>query len=87
MELGKNIEDSIGEDVDVNREFTAADLTTKDLTAGVAIDFSKKFNAAFAQHGSFKRVCAAAATDAPSVPGTGGNNSGGGQNPPSEIEP
>lgn len=86
MELGKNIEDSIGEDVDVNREFTAADLTTKDLTAGVAIDFSKKFNAAFAQHGSSKRVCAAA-TDAPSAPGTGGNNSGGGQKLPSEIEP
>lgn len=32
-----------GEDVDVNREITSADLTTKDLTAGVAIDFSKKF--------------------------------------------
>lgn len=28
-----------------------------------------------------------AATDAPSAPGTGGNNSGGGQKPPSEIEP
>ncbi|WP_294719047.1 HU family DNA-binding protein [Prevotella sp.] len=38
-----------GEDVDVNRDITAADLTTKDLTAGVAIDFSKKFNAAFAR--------------------------------------
>lgn len=60
-----------GEDVDVNREITAADLTTKDLTAGVAIDFSKKFNAAFAQHGTFKRVGdAAATTDTPADPGT-----------------
>lgn len=71
-----------GEDVDVNREITAADLTTKDLTAGVAIDFSKKFNAAFAQHGSFKRV-GDATTDAPAVPGTGdsGTTGGGDQKP------
>lgn len=76
-----------GEDVDVNREITAADLTTKDLTAGVAIDFSKKFNAAFAQHGTFKRVGDAAATDTPPAPGTsGGSTPGGGQKPPSEIE-
>ena len=72
-----------GEDVDVNREITAADLTTKDLTAGVAIDFSKKFNAAFAQHGSFKRVGDAAATDAPTAPGAGdsGTTGGGDQKP------
>lgn len=77
-----------GEDVDVNREITAADLTTKDLTAGVAIDFSKKFNAAFAQNGTFKRVGeAAVATDAPASPGTPGGSSGGSQNPPStEVE-
>ena len=62
-----------GEDVDVNREITAADLTVKDLTAGVAIDFSKKFNAAFAQNGTFKRVGdGAATTDEPSTPSTGG---------------
>ena len=69
-----------GEAVDVNREITAADLTTKDLTAGVAIDFSKKFNATFAQHGSFKRVGDASPTDTPSAPGTdknpGGSDSG-----------
>ena len=78
-----------GEDVDVNREITAADLTTKDLTAGVAIDFSKKFNAAFAQNGTFKRVGeAAAVTDEPSAPGaSGGSTPGGGQKPPStEVE-
>lgn len=79
-----------GEDVDVNREITAADLTTKDLTAGVAIDFSKKFTAAFAQYGSFKRV-GDAATDAPATPGTGdsGTTGGGDQKPggnPPEIE-
>ena len=62
-----------GEDVDVNREITAADLTVKDLTAGVAIDFSKKFNAAFAQNGTFKRVGDGAATmDTPDTPSTGG---------------
>lgn len=65
-----------GEDVDVNREITAADLTTKDLTAGVAIDFSKKFNTAFAQHGTFKRVGDASVTDAPSAPGTDKNPGG-----------
>lgn len=75
-----------GEDVDVNREITAADLTVKDLTAGVAIDFSKKFNAAFAQNGTFKRVGEAVATDAPSAPDASGGTSGGDQKPPSEVE-
>ena len=78
-----------GEDVDVNRAITAADLTVKDLTAGVAIDFSKKFNAAFAQNGTFRRVGeAAVATDAPASPdASGGSTSGGSQTPPSEVEP
>ena len=74
-----------GEDVDVNREITAADLTVKDLTAGVAIDFSKKFNAAFAQNGTFKRVVDAA-TDATTSPDASGGTSGGDQKPPSEVE-
>ena len=73
-----------GEDVDVNREITAADLTVKDLTAGVAIDFSKKFNAAFAQNGTFKRVGEAAA-DATTSPDASDGSSSGGQNPP-EVE-
>ena len=73
-----------GEDVDVNREITAADLTVKELTAGVAIDFSKKFNTAFAQNGTFKRV-GEAATDAPASPDASGGTSGGEQTPP-EIE-
>lgn len=73
-----------GEDVDVNRAITAADLTTKDLTAGVAIDFSRKFNAAFAQHGTFKRVGdAAATTDTPADPGT---KPGGDQKPGGELD-
>ena len=76
-----------GEDVDVNREITAADLTVKDLTAGVAIDFSKKFNAAFAQNGTFKRVGEVAAiTDATDSPDASGGTSGGEQKPPSEVE-
>ena len=75
-----------GEDVDVNREITAADLTVKDLTAGVAIDFSKKFNAAFSQNGTFKRVGDAVATDAPASPDASGGTSGGEQKPPSEVE-
>lgn len=43
-------------------------------------DYTKKFNAAFAQHGSFKRVGDASPTDTPSAPGTdknpGGSDSG-----------
>lgn len=74
-----------GEDVDVNREITAADLTVKELTAGVAIDFSKKFNAAFAQNGTFKRVGDAAA-DTTTSPDASGGTSGGDQKPPSEVE-
>ena len=76
-----------GEDVDVNREITAADLTVKELTAGVAIDFSKKFNAAFAQNGTFKRVGeAVATTDTTTSPGASGGASGGDQKPPSEVD-
>ena len=76
-----------GEDVDVNREITAADLTVKELTAGVAIDFSKKFNAAFAQNGTFKRVGDdAVVSDAPTSPDASGGTSGGDQKPPSEVE-
>ena len=45
-----------GEDVDVNRKLDAADLTVGDLTAGISIQFSKKFNAAFGQSATFKRV-------------------------------
>lgn len=74
-----------GEDVDVNREITAADLTVKDLTAGVAIDFSKKFNAAFSQNGTFKRVGDDVATDDPSAPDASGGTSGE-QKPPSEVD-
>ena len=45
-----------GEDVDVNRKLEAADLTVGDLTAGISIQFSKKFNTAFGQSAAFKRV-------------------------------
>ena len=45
-----------GEDVDVNRELKASDLTVADLTAGVSIDFSKKFKASFAQNATLKRT-------------------------------
>ena len=75
-----------GEDVDVNREITAADLTVKDLTAGVAIDFSKKFNTAFSQNGTFRRVGETVATDATDSPDASGGTSGGEQKPPSEVE-
>ena len=75
-----------GEDVDVNREITAADLTVKELTAGVSIDFSKKFNTAFAQNGTFKRVGEAVAADTTTSPDASGGTSGGEQKPPSEVE-
>lgn len=41
--------------VDTSRQLKPSDLTISDLTAGVAIDFSRKFNAAFAQKAVFKR--------------------------------
>lgn len=75
-----------GEDVkDVNRAITPADLTTNDLKAGVAIDFSKKFHAAFASNGTFKRVAdKTEVADNPTAPGTGGTS--GDQKPPKELE-
>ena len=45
-----------GEDVDVNRKLEAADLTVGDLTAAVSVSFSKKFNTAFCQSATLKRV-------------------------------
>ena len=42
--------------VDVSRELVAADLRVDALTAGVNIDFSKKFKASFAQSAKLKRV-------------------------------
>ena len=45
-----------GEEVDVNRKLEAADLTVGDLTAGVSVSFSKKFNTAFGQSATLKRV-------------------------------
>lgn len=45
-----------GEEVDVNRRLTTSDLTTKDLKAFVLIEFSKKFNADFANIAKFQRV-------------------------------
>lgn len=41
--------------VDTSRLLKPSDLAVSDLTAGVAIDFSRKFNAAFAQKAVFKR--------------------------------
>ncbi len=69
-----------GEDVDVTRAVAASDLTVNDLTAGVSIDFSKKFKAAFAQNATMKRVSTGTAEDttsgssssSQSKPSTGG---------------
>lgn len=66
-----------GEDVDVNRKLDAADLTVGDLTAGISIQFSKKFNTAFGQSATFKRVsdCKEEDTtgDTPQTPDTDGD--------------
>ena len=43
-------------DGDVNRTLVGADLTVNDLTAGVSIDFSKKFQTSFGNNATFKRV-------------------------------
>ncbi len=67
-----------GENVDVNRILSASDLLTSDLTAGVSIDFSKKFKTSFAQNATLKRVSTGTAepvdTDSTSQskPSTGG---------------
>ena len=76
-----------GEKVDVNRALATSDLTVNDLTAGISIDFSKRFKALFAANATFKRVSASAA-DAPADGGTdskpsvkpGGSEAGGGGN-------
>ena len=72
--------------VDVNRELVAADLRVDALTAGVNIDFSKKFKASFAQSAKLKRVNATAEASADASDGktdggsssSGGTSSGGG---------
>lgn len=58
-----------GEQVDVNRALTASDLTVNDLTAGVSIDFSKKFKSLFATNATFKRV-STTTTDGDTTTGT-----------------
>ena len=65
--------------VDVNRELVAADLRVDALTAGVNIDFSKKFKASFAQSAKLKRVnaTAEASTDASDGKTDGGSSSSG----------
>lgn len=65
-----------GEDVDTERELKTSDLTVSDLTAGVAIDFSRKFNAAFAQKATFKRdQSATVTTDDTTTPSQGSQSS------------
>lgn len=76
-----------GEEVDVNRELVAADLTVNDLTLGFSVDFTKKFKQLFNANARLKRVSASAA-DAPADGSTdsnpsvkpGGSEAGGGGN-------
>lgn len=49
--------------VDADRQLAASDLTVGDLTAGVAIDFGKKFRSAFADKAEFVRVSTGTAED------------------------
>ena len=66
-----------GEEVDVNRKLEAADLTVGDLTAGVSVSFSKKFNTAFGQSATLKRVSdgkeEGTTGDTPQTPDTDGD--------------
>lgn len=81
-----------GEEVDVNRELKPSDLTTSDLTAGVSIDFSRKFKASFAQSATLKRTNTASVaveeggTSAPSTDTTDKEDKGGGSSSSSEGE-
>lgn len=68
--------------VDVNRKLEASDLTVGDLTAGISIAFSKKFNTAFGQSASFKRVAEGKEED---TSGDTPAENGGGQ-PPMSME-
>lgn len=64
--------------LDTTRAIVASDLTINDLTAGVAIDFSKKFKTAFGQNAKFKRATGgdtASADD--NNPSQGGGSSSG----------
>lgn len=70
-----------GEDVDVNRKLEASDLTVGDLTAGISIAFSKKFNSAFGQSAQFKRV-----TDGKEEDTTGDVPADEGNEPPMSME-
>lgn len=63
-------------DGDVNRTLVGADLTVNDLTAGVSIDFSKKFQTSFGQNATFKRV--SDGKDEEQTTGTGGSQPSGG---------
>lgn len=64
-------------DVDVNRELKASDLTVDDLTASVSIDFSKKFKAAFSNSATLKRVQADKAEASSSSDGSSSSEDGG----------
>lgn len=70
-----------GDDVDTARQLTAADLAVSDLTAGVSIDFSKKFKAAFAQNATIKRdqhaETSSSSSSSSSAPSTDGSSSSG----------
>lgn len=71
-----------GEDVDVDRKLEASDLTVGDLTAGISIAFSRKFNTAFGQSAVFKRVSDGKEED---TSGDTPAENGGGQ-PPMSME-
>ncbi len=70
-----------GDDVDTARQLTAADLAVSDLTAGVSIDFSKKFKASFAQNATIKRdqhaETSSSSSSSSSAPSTDGSSSSG----------
>ncbi len=68
--------------VDASRQITAADLRVDALTAGVSIDFSKKFKASFAQNAKLKRVNVAT-VEAPSTDNSGTSSGSGTSSPDS----
>lgn len=62
--------------VNVSREVTASDLRIDSLKAGVSIDFSKKFQAAFAGSAKLKRVTTAAEASTDASDGTSADKTG-----------
>ena len=63
------------EDIDVNRDLKASDLTIDDLTASIVIEVPKKWSERFHTEADFKRVVKEETTNGTENPSTGSTDS------------